>query len=161
LAYPKPQFPLTVQSPAVVLAFLQVLMASYFLWYHMRTFERQSSVFGMTKLLALMVTLPSSSSTLGMLLGGDFYAAVQDFFHSGKLLKQINRPIIALVPKLANVSSTSDFRPISCRNVIYKVIAKILVGRLTEVLTDIVSPIQNAFLGGKLMSDNINPPGTP
>jgi hypothetical protein len=41
--------------------------------------------------------------------------------------------------------------------VIYKVIAKILVGRLTKVLTDIVSPMQNAFLGGKLMSDNINP----
>jgi len=89
---------LTVQSPAVVLAFLQVLMTSYFLWYHMRTFGRQSSVFGMTKLPALMVTLPSSSGTPGMLLGGDFCAAVQNFFHSRRLLKQINHSIIALAP---------------------------------------------------------------
>ena len=46
--------------------------------------------------------------------------------------------------------------PISCCNVIYKVITKILAGRLAHALTDIISPMQNAFLGGRLMSDNIN-----
>ncbi|XP_073263197.1 uncharacterized protein [Populus alba] len=55
-----------------------------------------------------------------------------------------------------NTSSPSDFRPISCCNVIYKVIAKILAGRLAHVLKEIVSPMQNAFLGGRFMSDNIN-----
>ena len=55
-----------------------------------------------------------------------------------------------------NASSPSDFRPISCCNVVYKVIAKILAGRLTHVLKEIVSPMQNAFLGGRFMSDNIN-----
>jgi hypothetical protein len=40
--------------------------------------------------------------------------------------------------------------------VIYKVIAKILVGHLAHVLSGIISPMQNAFLGGRLMSDNIN-----
>jgi hypothetical protein len=38
---------------------------------------------------------------------------------------------------------------------IYKVIAKILAGRLAHVLSGIISPVQNAFLGGTLMSDNI------
>jgi hypothetical protein len=33
-----------------------------------------------------------------MLLGGDFCAAVQNFFHSRRLLKQINHSIIALAP---------------------------------------------------------------
>jgi hypothetical protein len=89
-------------------------------------------------------------------VGGDFYAAVQDFFHLGSLLKQVNHSIISLVPKSVNVSSPSDFRPISCCNVIYKVIAKILAGRLAHVLKEIVSPMQNAFLGGRFMSDNIN-----
>jgi hypothetical protein len=89
-------------------------------------------------------------------VGGDFCAAVQDFFHSGKLLKQVSHSIIALVPKSENVSSPSDFRPISCCNVIYKVIAKILASRLAQALQDIVSPMQNAFLGGRNMSDNIN-----
>jgi len=70
------------------------------------------------------------------------------FFLSGRLLRQVNHSIIALVPKSANVYSSSDFKPISCCNVIYKVIAKILVGRLAHALTDIISLMQNSFLGG-------------
>jgi hypothetical protein len=89
-------------------------------------------------------------------VGEDLCTAIQDFFHSGRLLKQVNHSIISLVLKSANVSSTSNFRPISCCNLIYKVIANILTGRLAQVLSDIVSPIQNAFWGGRLMSDNIN-----
>jgi len=34
--------------------------------------------------------------------------------------------------------------------------AKILAGRLAQALQGIVSPMQNAFLGGRYMSDNIN-----
>ena len=89
-------------------------------------------------------------------VGGDLCAAVQDFFHYGRLLKQVNHSIIALVPKSMNVSSPSDFRPISCCNVIYNVIAKILAGCLAQALKDIGSPMQNAFLGGRFISDNIN-----
>lgn len=66
-------------------------------------------------------------------VGGDLCSAVQDFFHSGKLLKQVNHSIIALVSKLANISFTSDFRLISCCNVVYKVIAKILTDCLPKL----------------------------
>ena len=55
-------------------------------------------------------------------MGEDFYAVVNDFFVSRKLLKQINHSIIALVPKSANVTFANDFRPISYYNVVYKVI---------------------------------------
>ena len=89
-------------------------------------------------------------------IGGDFCAAVRDFFVSGALLKQINHSIITLIPKSANTTSASDFRPISCCNVIYKVIAKILAMRLSHALVPIISPLQNAFLGGRLMADNIH-----
>jgi hypothetical protein len=50
----------------------------------------------------------------------------------------------------------ADYRPISCRNVTYKVNSKILAGRLAHVLNDIISLSQNAFLGGHYMADNIN-----
>ena len=60
------------------------------------------------------------------IVGSDFVLAVQNFFSSGKMLKQINHSIIALIPKSANASYPSDFRPISCCNVIYKVISKLL-----------------------------------
>jgi len=82
--------------------------------------------------------------------------AVQDFFSSGRILKQINHSIIALVSKSANVNSANDFRPISCCNVVYKVISKILVGRLERAVQGIINPAQNAFLGGRNMIDNIN-----
>jgi hypothetical protein len=36
------------------------------------------------------------------------------------------------------------------------VLAKILAGRLAQALQGIVNPMQNAFLGGRYMSDNIN-----
>jgi hypothetical protein len=72
--------------------------------------------------------------------------SVQDFFSSGQILKQINHCIIALVPKSTNVNSANDFKPISCCNVIYKVISKILAGRLCRAFQDIFGPAQNAFL---------------
>ena len=39
---------------------------------------------------------------------------------------------------------------------IYKVIAKILTVRLSHALATIISPMQNAFLGSRLMADNIH-----
>jgi len=72
------------------------------------------------------------------------------------MLKQINHSIIALLPKSAHANSVVDYRPISCCNVTYKVISKILAGRLAHVLNDIISPSQNSYLGGRYMTDNIN-----
>ncbi|XP_038697119.1 uncharacterized protein LOC119993955, partial [Tripterygium wilfordii] len=79
-----------------------------------------------------------------------------DFFSTGEILRQINHSVIALIPKLPSVTSVADFRPISCCNVIYKVISKILATRLAAALQSIISPAQNAFLGGRKMTDNIN-----
>jgi hypothetical protein len=90
------------------------------------------------------------------IVGEDFCSAVKDFFASEEILKQLNHSIKALVPKSANANSAADYRPISCCNVTYKVISKLLAGRLTHVLNDIISPSHNAFLGGRLMADNIN-----
>jgi len=126
-----------------------------FLQFPMRTFERLCSVLRMRKLLVPMAT-PLFFKQAWSVVGRDFCAAVQDFFISARLLKQINHLVIAFVPKSANVSSISDFEPISCCNVIYKVIAKILAGCLARVLSGIISPMHHAFLGGRLMSDNIN-----
>ena len=89
------------------------------------------------------------------IVGIDFVLAIQNFFISEKMLKQINHFIIALILKSANVSYPSDFRSISCCNVIYKVIYKLLSGKLAHVLSDIISSMHNAFWGGRKMADNI------
>ncbi|KAL0457835.1 UNVERIFIED_CONTAM: LINE-1 retrotransposable element O protein [Sesamum latifolium] len=74
---------------------------------------------------------------------------------TGCLLKQVNTTLLALIPKVRSPSLVSDFRPISCCNVLYKVITKIIVQRLRVVLDKLVSPSQNAFVPGRSIGDNI------
>ncbi|KAK4381077.1 hypothetical protein Sango_3002800 [Sesamum angolense] len=69
----------------------------------------------------------------------------------GRLLKQVNTTILALIPKVRVPSLVSDFRPISCCNVLYKVITKIIVQRLRSVLDKMISPSQNAFVPAALL----------
>lgn len=81
--------------------------------------------------------------------------AVQEFFRFGRLLKQWNHTIIALIPKSDVAQSVSDFRHISCCNVVYKIITKILASRMAPILPTIIDPAQGAFVEGRSISDNI------
>jgi len=64
----------------------------------------------------------------------DFYNCIVEFFKSGRLLRQINRTFLALIPKRDNPSETHHFRPISLCNTVYKTIFKIWVSRLRPLL---------------------------
>ncbi|GKC42164.1 sodium/hydrogen exchanger 6, partial [Tanacetum coccineum] len=88
-------------------------------------------------------------------VGGDITCAVQDFFSNGKLLKELNHTIISLIPKVTTPARINDYRPISCCNVLYKCISKIIANRVKEGLGDIVSINQSAFVPGRRISDNI------
>lgn len=55
---------------------------------------------------------------------------VRDFFTNGSSLNLINHTNIALIPKVDNPETVSNFRPISLCNVTYKIITKIMVNRL-------------------------------
>lgn len=85
------------------------------------------------------------------IVGEDFIAAVSEFFSNGRLLKDINDTTIASITKLPNACKLGDFRPISCCNLVYKIISKIISNRLKEVLKDCISPSQSVFLKGRSM----------
>lgn len=82
-------------------------------------------------------------------VGPDIIKAVSEFFRNGRLLKDLNTTAITLIPKKPEASSLGDYRPISCCNIVYKVISKIIANRLKPILRECVSPNQAAFLKGR------------
>lgn len=61
-----------------------------------------------------------------------------------------NQTVMSLIPKVKTPESVSELRPISLCNVLYKIVAKILANRLKEILPNIISPTQSAFVPGDL-----------
>ncbi|XP_074300068.1 uncharacterized protein LOC141631273 [Silene latifolia] len=88
-------------------------------------------------------------------IGADVTAAVQDFFITGQLLKQTNNTTLTLIPKFDMPKSVTQFRHIACCNLIYKCIAKVLCNRLGQILLDIISPTQSAFIKDRDIVENI------
>ena len=88
-------------------------------------------------------------------VGDTVVLAMLDFLNNGNMLPKINHTNILLIPKNRNLVKISDFRPISLCNVIYKIISKVLANRLKQVLPQIISPTQNAFVLGRLIIDNV------
>ncbi|XP_061993303.1 uncharacterized protein LOC133711154 [Rosa rugosa] len=88
-------------------------------------------------------------------IGKDVTEAVQNFLHTGNLLKQVNFTHICLILKVSNPERMSDLRPIDLCNVIYKICSKAIANKLKIILPSIISPFQSAFVSGRLITDNI------
>ncbi|KAJ0744136.1 putative RNA-directed DNA polymerase [Helianthus annuus] len=77
-----------------------------------------------------------------------------EFFSNGKISNGCNSSFVALIPKVKDPQLISEFRPISLVGSIYKIIAKVLANRLKLVISDISSPVQSAFVGGRNILDS-------
>ncbi|XP_074278418.1 uncharacterized protein LOC141602008 [Silene latifolia] len=89
------------------------------------------------------------------IIGDEVGAAVINFFEAGRLLTQVNSTVITLIPKIDRPTSVKHFRPISCCNVLYKAISKVMCNRLARILPDIISRNQGAFVKGRSILENI------
>ncbi|XP_024009969.1 uncharacterized protein LOC112085166 [Eutrema salsugineum] len=88
-------------------------------------------------------------------VGKDVIASVSEFFRNRRLLRDINNTAISLIPKNPEGCKLSEYRPISCCNTTYKVIAKLIANRLKPVLDDCISSNQAAFLKGRSLGENV------
>lgn len=88
-------------------------------------------------------------------VGTDVISAISEFFRNGRLLKDLNTTTICLIPKMDAACRLGDFRPISCCNLLYKVITKILANRLKPILQSCISRNQAAFLKGRNLGENV------
>lgn len=67
------------------------------------------------------------------------FAAVRGFFLSRELGEDINHTTVAIIPTVPIPKFITQLRPISCCNFVYKVIAKVIVGRLKPLMNNIIS----------------------
>lgn len=74
---------------------------------------------------------------------------MKEFHSRGKLSKQIGASFIALIPIKSDFRSIKNFRHINLIGCIYKILAKVLVGRLQKVLHHLLSHSQDASVWGR------------
>ncbi|KAM5550671.1 hypothetical protein ABKV19_027155, partial [Rosa sericea] len=80
--------------------------------------------------------------------------AIRNFLEKGESWQESNFTHICLIPKIQNPTEAAHFRPIALCNVIYRICSKVLANRLKKWLPDIVSPLQSAYVPGRLISNN-------
>ncbi|KAL1207250.1 hypothetical protein V5N11_027996 [Cardamine amara subsp. amara] len=81
-------------------------------------------------------------------VGRNLVVAVQSFFAFGLLLKSINSTHLTLAPKTTTTTMMSDFCPITCCNLLYKVISNIIANRLKATLHAAIALNKCAFING-------------
>lgn len=89
------------------------------------------------------------------IVGNDVTNIVLEFLNTSNMLSEINYTHIVLISKVKSQEKMSNFRHISLCNVIYKIIYKVLANRLKLILPQLISPIQSAFVPGRLITDNV------
>ena len=77
------------------------------------------------------------------------------YFHWHSVFEQsLNASFLTLIPKKSNAVNILDFRPINLVGSVYKLLSKVLANKLRAVLDNLISEIQNSFVGGRQILDS-------
>lgn len=89
------------------------------------------------------------------IIGYEFVVAIQAFFEKVFLPKGVNSTILALIPKRTDATKMKDYMLISCCNVLYKVISKLIANKVKRILPQFISANQSAFVSERLLIENL------
>jgi hypothetical protein len=85
----------------------------------------------------------------------DLLQAFTALLSEGETSAYINKGVVTLIPKSGNHARLNNWRPITLLGSIYKILAKVLAGRLQAVLPNIIRPNQTEFVEGRSILDNV------
>jgi hypothetical protein len=77
------------------------------------------------------------------------------FFTTATLPRSFSSYFLTIIPKVDSPLKIGDFRPISLVESLYKLVAKVLAGRLVKVMDKLISPNQSAFIQGRQLVDGV------
>lgn len=80
---------------------------------------------------------------------------MRHFFDTNTLPRCVNITRIALVPKIESPTTMNDFKPISCYNMMYKCISKVIISRLKGIFPDVIGFAQTTFVPSRQISNTI------
>lgn len=89
------------------------------------------------------------------ILKSDFIAFLEEFHANEKLVKGSNNSFICLIFKKDNQQRIGDYRLISLIGCMYKVLAKLLANRMREVMSNVISKLQTAFVKNRQILDGV------
>lgn len=87
-------------------------------------------------------------------VGNSVKEEAKQAFLQRKVPEYLNSTSIVLIPKIQRSETIGSYRPISLCNSVYKIITKIIVGRLRLYLDKLIAPCQAAYVLGRKGVDN-------
>ncbi|GAU39330.1 hypothetical protein TSUD_60810 [Trifolium subterraneum] len=89
------------------------------------------------------------------IIKGDIMAYMLEFHKNAVLPKAITTSFLALIPKKDHPQVLSNYRPICLVSSLYKILSKVLAGRLKKVMGKLISEVQLAFLPNRQILDGV------
>ncbi|XP_057745700.1 uncharacterized protein LOC130963614 [Arachis stenosperma] len=86
-------------------------------------------------------------------IGLEFTTVATGFFQTSRLPAESNITWVALAQKFVGAREIKDLRLISMVGCVYKVISKILVRRMRQVMPELIGETQSAFVKGRKIHD--------
>ena len=88
-----------------------------------------------------------------LVVAEDLASMLTEAHEMGLLPKSTRDGTIIVLYKKGDAREVRHYRPITLLNLDYKILAKVLVGRMKPIMDEIVSPQQLGFVPGRVLHD--------